>query len=64
MADERVDREEAGDDEPFDANPPVEPSEPQVGNSKARFFMPRDEDEGSAREELASQRGENAEGES
>ncbi len=55
MADERVDQEEAGEDEPFDANPPVEPSEPQVGNSKARFFMPRDEDEESSKEDLASE---------
>lgn len=64
MADERVDQEEAGEDEPFDANPPVEPSEPQVGNSKARFFMPRDGDEDGSIEELASERGESEEGES
>jgi hypothetical protein len=31
--------------EPFDQNPPVEPGEPQVGNSRARFFMPREESE-------------------
>jgi hypothetical protein len=29
-----------GDPEPFDQNPPVNPEEPQVGNSRARFFMP------------------------
>lgn len=63
MADERVDQEEAGED-PFDANPPVEPSEPQVGNSKARFFMPRDEDEESSKEELAGEGAESEEGES
>ena len=33
--------------EPFDQNPPVNPSEPQVGNSRARFFMPREESEDS-----------------
>jgi hypothetical protein len=30
-------------DEPFDADPPVDPSEPQVGNSRARFFVPRED---------------------
>jgi hypothetical protein len=38
--------EEEGGPEPFDQNPPVNPSEPQVGNSRARFFMPREESEG------------------
>jgi hypothetical protein len=35
--------ETEGGVEPFDQNPPVNPSEPQVGNSRARFFMPREE---------------------
>jgi hypothetical protein len=35
---------EQGEQQPFDDNPPVDPSEPQVGNSRARFFMPREED--------------------
>ncbi len=30
-------------DEPFDADPPVDPFEPQVGNSRARFFVPRED---------------------
>ena len=34
---------EQGEQQPFDDNPPVDPSEPQVGNSRARFFMPREE---------------------
>jgi len=37
--------------EPFDQNPPVEPGEPQVGNSRARFFMPREEGEDGEDEE-------------
>ena len=28
---------------PFDEAPPVDPSVPQVGNSKARFVMPDEE---------------------
>ena len=35
---------------PFDDDPPVDPSEPQVGNSKAKFFVPRDEETGEAQE--------------
>jgi len=34
-----------GAPEPFDQNPPVNPSEPQVGNSRAQFFMPHEEGE-------------------
>jgi hypothetical protein len=30
---------------PFDENPPVDPTESQVGNSRARFFMPSEDDE-------------------
>ena len=35
-----------GAPEPFDQNPPVNPSQPQVGNSRAQFFMPCEESEG------------------
>jgi hypothetical protein len=35
---------------PFDDDPPVDPGEPQVGNSKARFFLPQDEETGEAEE--------------
>ncbi len=64
MAEDRGEHEEVEEEAPFDANPPVDPSEPQVGNSKARFFMPRDEDEDSSKEEVASERGDSEEGES
>ncbi len=30
---------------PFDEDPPVNPGKAQVGNSKARFFVPRDDEE-------------------
>ncbi len=30
---------------PFDEDPPVDPSEPRVGDSKAVFFQPEDDDE-------------------
>ena len=30
---------------PFDEDPPVDPSVPQVGNSRARFFVPSDDGE-------------------
>jgi hypothetical protein len=30
---------------PFDENPPVDPTESQVGNSRARFFMPSEDDQ-------------------
>ncbi len=46
-------REDAAQDEdaggagpPFDDDPPVDTSEPQVGNSKAKFLIPRDEETG------------------
>jgi hypothetical protein len=47
----------------FDTDPPVDPSEPQVGNSRARFFMPREEgaEEGSDGEEGASDAGDGSE---
>ena len=49
--------------EPFDQNPPVNPSEPQVGNSRARFFMPREESEDpEASEDDESEEGEVREG--
>ncbi len=35
---------------PFDDDPPVDPGEPQVGNSKAKFFLPHDEETGEAEE--------------
>jgi hypothetical protein len=49
-------------DEPFDADPPVDPSEPQVGNSRARFFVPRedadeDDDESTEADEAESEGG-------
>jgi hypothetical protein len=53
---ERAAEPAPGDQEPFDENPPVDPAEPQVGNSRARFFMPReDADEEREEEEEASQ---------
>ena len=39
-----------GSGAPFDDDPPVDPSEPQVGNSKAKFFVPRDEETDEAEE--------------
>jgi hypothetical protein len=49
---ERDAEPEPGADEAFDADPPVDPSEPQVGNSRARFFVPReDADEGDGESE-------------
>ena len=30
---------------PFDEDPPVDPNEPRVGNSDAKFFGTRDDDE-------------------
>ncbi len=43
--------EKTGADEtPFDDDPPVDPTQAQVGNSKARFFVPRDEETGEPRE--------------
>jgi hypothetical protein len=48
MAEEReqVEQEEEREraDAPFDENPPVDPTSQQVGNSNARFFMPREEE--------------------
>lgn len=64
MAEERAEQNEEGEAAPFDDNPPVDPSEPHVGNSRARFFVPRDEDEDGSKEELASERGGSQEGES
>jgi hypothetical protein len=43
MAEEQ--RDEDREEAPFDENPPVDPSTAQVGNSNARFFMPKDDDE-------------------
>ncbi|MBA3422113.1 MAG: hypothetical protein H0U12_09540 [Thermoleophilaceae bacterium] len=60
MAEEQEQSESAA----FDENPPVDPSEPQVGNSKARFFVPRDEDEDGSGREAGSERDESGEGES
>ena len=58
MAEEqqREDREPAEEEHreepvPFDANPPINPSEPQVGNANAVFFMPREEGAEEAEEE-------------
>lgn len=42
QAEQEEERERA--DAPFDENPPVDPTSQQVGNSNARFFMPREED--------------------
>ena len=36
-------REGQREDIPFDEDPPVDPSVPQVGNSRARFVVPADE---------------------
>ena len=43
MAEDREEPAELEEEAPFDADPPVDPSRPQVGNSKARFFLPRDD---------------------
>lgn len=48
----------------FDEDPPVDPSKAQVGNSKARFFVPQGEVKDDSEEEAGSERGENGEGES
>ena len=45
MAKERAEQKQQGQETSFDENPPVDPSEPQVGNSKARFFVPREDPE-------------------
>lgn len=42
--------EPVGQGTPFDEDPPVDPGEAQVGNSKARFFVPRDEETEEAEE--------------
>lgn len=62
MAEERAEQHEEGEEAPFDDNPPVDPSEPRVGNSKARFFVPRDEDEDDSKEDVGSERGESEAG--
>jgi hypothetical protein len=51
MADEQEQREEPP---PFDENPPVDPSEPRVGNSKAVFVQP-DEEEASEKEQTGDE---------
>ena len=49
---ETAPQEEAeGAGAPFDDDPPVDPTEPQVGNSKAKFFVPRDEETEEAQDE-------------
>ena len=40
FAEEEAEREET----PFDEDPPIDPSVPQVGNSKARFVAPAREE--------------------
>ena len=37
-------REPRREDTPFDEDPPIDPSVPQVGNSRARFVLPADEE--------------------
>jgi hypothetical protein len=59
-----AEEQDQGESAAFDENPPVDPSEPQVGNSKARFFVPGDELKDSSEEEASSERDENEEGES
>lgn len=46
MAEERQRQEGEGDrpGTPFDEDPPVDPKSEQVGNSKARFFVPSEEE--------------------
>ncbi len=51
MAEERAEQSEPPEQASFDANPPVDPSEPQVGNSKARFFVPREDEAREGQEE-------------
>ena len=43
MSEDREEHAAAEHEAPFDADPPVDPSRPQVGNSKARFFLPRED---------------------
>ncbi len=64
MAEEHAEQNGEGDEAPFDDNPPIDPSEPQVGNSNARFFVPRDEDEDGSEQDAGSQRSESDKGES
>ncbi len=59
-----AEEQEQGESAVFDENPPVDPSKPQVGNSKARFFVPRDADEDGSEEGVGSERDESEEGES
>ena len=67
MSEEREDEDGGGANAPFDENPPVDPGQAQVGNSKARFFTPREEesgDEGDEHDEAAAeQEGSTEEGE-
>lgn len=52
MAEDRGKPAELEEEAPFDANPPVDPTQPQVGNSKAQFFLPsEDERQDEARED-------------
>ena len=57
MAEERVEQEVQEEETSFDANPPVDPSQPQVGNSKARFFVPREEEDREHEEEQSRSSG-------
>ena len=46
------------EDIPFDENPPVDPTVPQVGNSRARFVTPTDEEQqGEPSEEAVPEEG-------
>ncbi len=53
QADQEEERERG--EAPFDENPPVDPTSQQVGNSNARFFMPR---EGESEQEQSEEDGE------
>lgn len=37
-----TEQDQSEDQAPFDEDPPVDPEKAQVGNSKAKFFMPTD----------------------
>lgn len=66
MAEEREQEqsEEQRSDAPFDDNPPVEPGKPQVGNSKAKFFIPRDDEQDEGADDAEEDAGEQDDGDS
>ena len=62
MTEEREDEDGGRANAPFDENPPVDPGQAQVGNSQARFFMPRDEEADDEGDEPHDEAGDDAKG--